>query len=345
MSWGKSGYAPELSPDLKAKQYPPDNKIPEEGSRSSSRARPKKLFPLLLRLLVSLLPMAGVQHMTVSEAEAGQKLLSFLRRRLGKDLPQSVLMKIIRTGQVRVDGGRKKPFDRVEAGQTVRVPPLRLEETPPPAEKAGTQLDIVHEDEALLILHKINGLPVHGGSGHEDSVVHRLQQMYYESSFMPTPVHRLDKDTSGVLLIAKSYAALQELSLAFKEHRILKRYLAWVRGFPPEERFSMRDELEKTGAAGREAVTTGSGKEALSHVQLLRSRAEDSLLQVDIATGRTHQIRVQLASRGLPILGDRKYGPTVPKLPMLLHAWQLTLPDGRIFRTDPHWPPPYSIRP
>jgi 23S rRNA pseudouridine955/2504/2580 synthase len=259
----------------------------------------------------------------VSEAEAGQKLSAYLARRLGRDLPGGLLMRLIRTGQVRVDGGRKKPFYRVQAGQEVRVPPIRLEER---QKAAGAPLPLVHEDAELLAVDKPPGLPTHGGSGHEDSVAARLRGMYPRDDFTPTPAHRLDKDTGGLLLAARSYGKLRELQDLFAKRRVRKLYLALVAGrMEHGADFEMRDLLQKKGTPGREKMAIGEGQEAVALARCLEVRGETSLLRVELKTGRTHQIRVQLSSRGLPIIGDAKYGgPPADRL--MLHAWRLELP-------------------
>ncbi len=282
------------------------------------------------------------QHWIVSDAEAGQKLLQFLQRRLADDAPRSVLMRWMRTGQVRVDGGRAKPFQRLNAGQTVRVPPFAQENTKPPPVAGSPNLDILHEDSELLVVNKPSGLAMHPGSGQTDSLTDRLAAAYTGADFAPTPAHRLDKATSGLVLVAKSYRRLAQLHEWMREGKLDKRYLAWVRGqWPNDSEFELRDELAKIGEKGVERVGhSEKGKAAVCRVVPMRRMhaPEETLLEIRLITGRTHQIRAQLSLRGYPIVGDRKYGAHDPDFsgPMLLHAWRIEAPDGA-WEAAPNW--------
>ncbi|WP_022663413.1 RluA family pseudouridine synthase [Paucidesulfovibrio longus] len=319
--------------------------------------------------------MPGVTTLTVSRAEDGQKLLQYLERRLRGAVPRSAIQKWIRTGQVRVDGGRKKPFDRIAEGQLVRIPPYdapapegqeRGKDRKPDALDAGSRtgsrkpapgLRVVHEDDDLVVLAKPAGLPAHGGTGHDDSVAARLAARHAGSDFAPTLAHRLDRDTSGLLLAAKTYNKLRELNDLIASGGLRKTYLAWVRGrWPHAGEITLEDRLEKSGAPGEERVTAGSGKVALARVRPLLLPDADcgekgvSLLAVTLLTGRTHQIRVQLAERGHPIVGDRKYGlqdgrnakKNISNSAMYLHAFQLVLP-GLELRLPPPWQGRYAV--
>lgn len=282
----------------------------------------------------------------VTPQEAGQKLLQFLLRRLGRDVPQSAVMRWIRTGQVRVDKGRAKPFQRVNAGQQVRLPPRALEELRAGASASPEPLppvDIVHREADMLVCAKPAGLPTHGGSGHADSLQARLAAMLPEASFAPTPAHRLDRDTSGLLLVALSYERLRGLQEQFKTGLVRKEYLVWTSGAWPEGGVHpMRDELAKSGDSGGEIVRAGAGKCALAWAMPLVKRERDSLLLVRLGTGRTHQIRVQLATRGHPVLGDRKYGGPFCAQGMLLHAHRLEIPS-ECFTLHPPWTGEYAV--
>ncbi|GFK93689.1 Ribosomal large subunit pseudouridine synthase C [Fundidesulfovibrio magnetotacticus] len=280
---------------------------------------------------------------TVSHAEAGQKLVQYLGRIL-PDTPGSVFMRWIRTGQVRVDGKRAKPFDRLSVGQNVRIPPFAAAESSPPAAASSEipqlpGLQLAGFDDLYLAIAKPAGLPVHPGSGWTDSIQTRLAQAFAGQPFVPTIVHRLDRDTSGVLLAARTHNALTSAHQALKDHQAAKEYLCWTTGrwnlSPPGQTVELTDRLEKAGDPGLQRVQTGdSGKEARLLATPLAILDDRSLLLVRLLTGRTHQIRVQLASRGHPIVGDPKYGSGSP--PLRLHAWRVTL-HGKTWRCPPAW--------
>jgi 23S rRNA pseudouridine955/2504/2580 synthase len=277
--------------------------------------------------------------LTVSAEEAGQKMDRFLARRLG--LPQSMLQRWMRTGQVRRNGLRVRAFERVETGDRIRVPPFALcmAGVPETDAASGRPLpDIVAELPGLLVLNKPAGLPVQPGSGHTDSVAGRLAAHFAHLPFKPTPAHRLDKDSSGLLLAATSYERLRALHEAFARRALKKTYLTWVEGAWPEEGpCALRDLLEKTGRPGREKVRSGQGREALCEALCLRREARRSLLRIDLLTGRTHQIRAQLSARGHPLCGDVKYGARPRGGGLLLHAYSVELPDGECFVCPPPW--------
>jgi 23S rRNA pseudouridine955/2504/2580 synthase len=293
------------------------------------------------------MPRSDVQHWTVTPAEAGQKLVQYLERRLPQ-LPTPAFLKWIRTGQVRVDGKRVKPFDRLAAGQDVRVPPYTTEKsawTPSLLIPPDELLLIVKETEDLLVLNKPAGLAMHPGTGVSDSLTQRLAEAYPDAPFAPTPAHRLDKETSGLVLVAKSYERLAALHEMFRERRAGKIYLAWVAGdWPQEDGQSalLGDVLEKREENGFERVRSGAqGKQAEALALCLQRAPGGSLLAVKLITGRTHQVRAQLATRGFPILGDEKYqGPPAERL--YLHAWRLDFSDECITLT-PDWPAPYAL--
>lgn len=270
---------------------------------------------------------------SVTQAEAGQKLLQFIERRLGGAVPRAAIMRWIRKGQVRVDKGRKKPFDRVFLGQAVRIPPYYQDsafDRPEPENlplNAPTPLSIAYEREGLLAVAKPKGLAVHGGQGHTDSVVARLSAMFPKADFPPTLCHRLDRDTSGLLLVATTYECLRTMNDHFSAGTIQKLYLAWVAGTWPNGQIQdMTDVLEKQRPNGREKMVTGSGKAAHAQVLCLRSGEQQSLLAIRLLTGRTHQIRVQLASRGYPVVGDGKYGKP-DSAGFKLHCYCMKLPE------------------
>lgn len=262
----------------------------------------------------------SAEFVKVTKAEAGQKLVRFLERRVNGAVPRSAVMRWIRKGNVRVDKGRCKPFDLVKEGQTVRIPPYQAEKT---QRRSLPTLPIIYEDDNFLAVCKPAGLPTQGGTGHDDSVVDRLLSMFADAPYRPAPAHRLDRDTSGVILAGKSHQGQKDLSDFFAEHgEGGKFYLAQVEGeWPNEDWTELRDKMEKRGPKGREKVVVGSGKDALSAVCPVKVGAKASLLLVKLHTGRTHQIRVQLSSRGFPIVGDGKYG--AKKGRMKLHCLRI----------------------
>lgn len=312
-----------------------------------------------------------MQPFIVTQAEAGQKLLNCLERRLENGGGE--LHKWLRTGQVRRNGGRCKAFERVEEGDIIRVPPFAmLRKGPLPEEKehrpATLDIAVVFENEHVLVLNKPAGLPVQGGTGHADSVAHRLKFFYAGASFMPAPAHRLDKDTSGLLVVGKTYAALRSLTDAMAgraESTLCKEYLVWVWGvWPWHEEVELRDCLLKDESEHRVKVMPHKkptknilvgkkeGKEARAVVRLREQREiagePASLLQVRLLTGRTHQIRVQLSSRGFTVVGDPLYG--VAREGLKLHAFRLAIPTftgtTEFLRLEvfPAWPAPWNLK-
>ena len=308
-------------------------------------------------------PADGSPFPPVERAESGQKLLQFLQRRL--NLPPALLHRWVRTGQVRLNGRRAKPFARVSEGDLVRLPPFAgalaaqagapvpgARQSPAPAALALPPLVTRLGD--ILAFHKPAGLATHPGTGHADSLSSRLRAHAAGAPFVPTPAHRLDRDTSGILLVAATHESLRELQQAFRERRVAKEYVAWVEGaWPHAEPQLLRSQLRKEGAPGAERVRAwkdgevapADSREALSIVRPLRIGPDASLVQIRLLTGRTHQIRVQLAELGHPVLGDAKYGKgrraDCPAL--CLHALRVTLPDGRSMECLPDWSGPYAL--
>ncbi len=278
---------------------------------------------------------------TIGEESDGQRLDNFLLRTL-KGVPKTHVYRIIRSGEVRVNKGRAAADTRVVAGDVVRLPPVRLPERPDPAAAPvpGREFPVLFEDEHLLAVDKPAGTAVHGGSGVSFGVIEQLRRARPQARMLEL-VHRLDRETSGVLLVAKKRSALTRLQDQFRERETGKTYLAVVSGAWPANKKVIDLPLRKDLVSGGEAdgerrvrVTTPDdpeGQRSISLVKVARRCAGCTLLEVTIKTGRTHQIRVHLASQGHPILGDDKYGDfalnrTLQRQGlkrMFLHAWRL----------------------
>jgi 23S rRNA pseudouridine955/2504/2580 synthase len=241
----------------------------------------------------------------VGEEAAAQRIDNFLLRRL-KGVPKSHVYRVLRSGQVRVNSGRVKPEYRLQAGDRVRVPPIRVsqreETTARPAE-----FPIVHEDTALLVVDKPAGVAVHGGSGVSFGVIEALRASRPQAKVLEL-AHRLDRDTSGLLIVAKKRSALIELHRMLREGEVEKIYLALAKGKVGSQ--TLRQPLHKfVTAKGERRVSVGEGGMAAeTRVKTLKSSAQFSFLEIRLLTGRTHQIRVHLAHAGHPLLGDDKYG-------------------------------------
>lgn len=289
----------------------------------------------------------------VTPAEAGQKLLQFLTRRM--NLPQPLLHRWIRTGQIRLNKGRAKPFARVAAHDLVRLPPFApsmaasAADQPPMPERAHNTSappplpPLVAQTASLLVFNKPAGLPTHGGTGHSDSLADRLAVHYPAADFRPTPAHRLDKDTSGLLLVAASYATLRDLQDALQTRELAKEYLCWIEGtWERDGPVRLEHAMAKRYTGWEERVEIGEGKDAVCIAACLRRTGDRSLMQIRLLTGRTHQIRAQLAACGHPLCGDVKYGGT-SRNSIRLHAARLVLPDGTCFEALPPWEGPDAV--
>ncbi len=304
----------------------------------------------------------SVELRQVTEDEAEMRLDKFLlRHRPGT--PFSVIQKILRTGQVRVDGGRAKPSTRLSVGQTVRIPPIAEKPrgageetgTRPRAERAapsgrhGRDLRalILYEDADVIALNKPAGIAVQGGTKQTDHVDAWLDELA-DGGERPRLVHRLDKDTAGVLLVARTSLAAQRLTRLFRERDARKEYWAVTVGAPHPDKGDIRAALTKAGGAGRERMQIDevSGKKARSlYVTVEHAGKRAAWLALWPLTGRTHQLRVHLAAIDTPILGDGKYGGAAAKLPgvelprgLYLHARRLQMPHpikGEIDVTAP----------
>jgi 23S rRNA pseudouridine955/2504/2580 synthase len=248
----------------------------------------------------------------VGEESESQRLDNFLLRHL-KGVPKSHVYRVVRSGEVRVNSGRVKPDYRVRIGDKVRIPPVRVSAANPKPAARPFGLPIVHEDSSILVIDKPSGVAVHGGSGVSHGVIESLRAARPEAKMLEL-AHRLDRDTSGLLVISKKRGALVELHRMLRDGEMEKVYIAVVKGIPRDKHFDIKDALHKyVNAKGerRVAVKEG-GMEAVTRVKVLgtsgKNSANLSILQLRLMTGRTHQIRVHLAHAGLPVLGDDKYG-------------------------------------
>ena len=244
---------------------------------------------------------------------AGQRLDNFLLGQL-KGAPRSLVYKLVRSGQVRVNGGRAKADRKLEGGDAVRIPPLRLDDPAERGTPAQGLLDamaasIVFEDARLLAINKPSGVASHGGSGISFGAIETLRALRPRESL--ELVHRLDRDTSGLLLVARKRSALSELQALMREDRggITKRYLALLAGRMPDGVMSVEAPLHVGLRQGgeRHVRVDPAGKPSLSHFRLLERRGGQSWCEVRIDTGRTHQIRVHAQHIGHPVAGDDKY--------------------------------------
>jgi 23S rRNA pseudouridine955/2504/2580 synthase len=250
----------------------------------------------------------AVRWIDVSEDEAGQRIDNYLIARL-KGVPKSRIYRILRSGEVRINSRRVAASDRVAAGDRIRIPPVRVAQRGEAVPAPHFRLPILYEDEALLAIDKPSGIAVHGGSGVAHGVIESLRSMRPEARFLEL-VHRLDRETSGVLLVAKKRSALTALHEMMRTRAMDKRYLAGVAGRFRNERQRVRLALTKRDSAdgGKRVSVSEEGQEAETVFRRLARGAEFSLLEAELLTGRTHQIRVHLAHLGHPVLGDDRYG-------------------------------------
>ena len=263
-------------------------------------------------------PSGGVRTVAIDGEREGQRLDNFLLSQL-KGAPKSLIYKIVRSGQVRINGGRAKPETRLEEGDQVRIPPVRLElpgdrGTPAKGLLEAMAASIVFEDARLLAISKPSGVASHGGSGISFGVIETLRALRPNQPM--ELVHRLDRDTSGLMVIAKKRSALRELQALLREdptvqaRGIAKRYLALLAGRMPDGVMSVDAPLHVGLRQGgeRHVQVDPAGKASLSHFRVLERRGGHSYCEVRIETGRTHQIRVHAQHIGHPVAGDDKYG-------------------------------------
>jgi 23S rRNA pseudouridine955/2504/2580 synthase len=281
---------------------------------------------------------SGVRKVTVDADRAGQRIDNFLRGEL-PGVPKGRLYRLLRRGEVRVNSGRVKAEYRLEEGDVVRVPPARVRvgAPPPPDRLAASMLDrVLYEDKRLLVIDKPTGVAVHGGSGISHGVIELVRHARPDLKDLSL-VHRIDRETSGCLVMAKRRSALRELHARFRDGQVEKNYLALVVGDWQfgEQLIDVPLLVQNRKGGERHVVVSDKGKAAQTNVSLSRTFGIYSLMQCSPVTGRTHQIRVHLQHAGHPILGDERYGDAdenreakkagLPRL--FLHAQSIAFSD------------------
>lgn len=288
-----------------------------------------------------------VRLLTISDEEADQRIDNFLLR-ICKGVPKSHVYRVLRSGEVRVNKGRVDQTYRLCSGDVVRVPPIRIAQTTEPRAPAA-EFEVLFEDSALLVINKPAGVAVHGGSGVSYGVIEQLRASRPTAKFLEL-VHRLDRETSGILLLAKKRSALTDLHRQMRDGETDKRYLTLIAGQWTNKRQHVKLSLFKYTTPGGERRVRVQADGQASHTvfNLIKKSDEYALLEAELKTGRTHQIRVHLASSGFPIVGDDKYGDFALNKAlqkkegsraalkrMFLHAYQLTFqhPDTGVSTT------------
>ncbi|MBT8061317.1 MAG: RluA family pseudouridine synthase [Gammaproteobacteria bacterium] len=251
----------------------------------------------------------GARTVGVDENHDGQRLDNFIASEL-PGIPRSLVYRLIRTGQVRINGGRAKPAVRLCRGDQVRVPPAHVSDSKPgdvpDAALQAVRKAIVAEHDDYLVINKESGMAVHGGSGLAWGLIDALRKCYPEES--PELVHRLDRETSGCLLVARNLKTLRELRRQFAKHSVDKRYLCLLDGRFREDKWVVNEPLEAIERGGERMMAVGEqGKPAQTTFSLLGHYGDYSYVEAMPLTGRTHQIRVHAAHLGLPLAGDSKY--------------------------------------
>ena len=251
-----------------------------------------------------------IQYIDIDESSEDQRIDNFLFKTF-KDVPKNHIFKIIRNGEVRVNKKRVKTLYKLKINDVVRIPPIEFIEKKEKKPSNNFKPHIIYEDEWLLVVNKPSGLAVHGGSGIDFGLIEHMRHIKPEYKFLEL-VHRIDKNTSGVIVIAKKRSALRSMQELFRNKKIKKNYLVAVKGNwdSKKKEVSLRLEKKQTPEGHHVNVVEDplKGKLSISIFYLVKQMQKKSLLSAQIITGRTHQIRVQLAFLGFPVLGDDKYG-------------------------------------
>ncbi|WP_077481077.1 RluA family pseudouridine synthase [Rhodanobacter sp. C06] len=286
----------------------------------------------------------GVRQVAIGPERDGQRIDNALATLL-KGVPKSMIYRLLRTGQVRVNGKRAKPDTRLSDGDMLRIPPIRVAERPegreaPDALVSSIAETVIFEDKHFLVIDKPSGIASHGGSGVSHGAIELLRAARPHESL--ELVHRLDRDTSGVLVLAKSRAGLVGLQAAIRAGEVTKQYLCLMTGHPPKAKFDVNAPLRKFALQGGERMVRVSedGKPSLTFFREMEQYPGARLMQATLGTGRTHQIRVHAAHVGHPLAGDPKYGDRemnkrfreMGLQRLFLHAAHLSFElDGRLY--------------
>jgi 23S rRNA pseudouridine955/2504/2580 synthase len=295
-----------------------------------------------------------VKHVKVPNERDGQRLDNFVAAQL-PGLPRSALYRVIRKGQVRINGGRAKPHTRLQGGDEVRIPPAQVS-VRRPNQVSAQDLDrvraaIQHEHDDYLLIDKPAGIAVHGGSGISWSLIDAIRALYPQET--PELVHRLDRDTSGCLLVARHARSLRHLRTQFRDKSAEKRYLCLTQGRFKEDRLTVDQPLARFERSGERFMEVSEhGKPSVTEFRLLEHYGRQSFVEAVPVTGRTHQIRVHAAWLGIPLAGDRKYSnersiaywKSQGLDRLFLHAHGLSFDDEAGERQQFHVPLPTELR-
>lgn len=257
---------------------------------------------------------SSVEIVKVGSGQDGQRIDNFLLGR-AKGVPRSHLYRVLRRGEVRVNKGRVKPSYKLQRGDLVRIPPMRVAEPsarvrPPPAPLRRLEAAVIYEDDRMIALNKPSGMAVHGGSGLSWGLIEAMRVLRPKSTELEL-VHRLDRDTSGCLLLAKRRSALRDLHRLMRDNAMQKRYQALLVGRLPQRKVRVDAPLRKNLLRSGERVVRvdpEAGKQARTLFRCIRQFGDFTLAEAELITGRTHQIRVHAAHIGAPVAGDEKYG-------------------------------------